>query len=75
MNLSDILDNLLKEKKEELTHKEKLKYAIYVLKNNIFNKNEVDYYIGKTDKSPHGIEPEIWRKAYKIVGKISVKGE
>uniref|UniRef100_A0A6M3XGH2 Uncharacterized protein n=2 Tax=viral metagenome TaxID=1070528 RepID=A0A6M3XGH2_9ZZZZ len=45
-----------------------LSYAEHLLKNNIFTKNEVKYYMGETSKEPHGISNEVWKTAAKKVG-------
>lgn len=47
-----------------MTYNDKLNYCRYVLENNTFRKNEVDYYKGFTDKNPHGIDKNIWNTTY-----------
>ena len=66
---SDIKEGKLKEHKSK-----KLKYAEYFLMHNPIKKDEVDYYSGKTNKKPHGIDNEIWKQAWKNVkNKINIK--
>lgn len=43
-------------------------YARYVLENNMFRDDEIDYYSGKTGLNPHGIPDEVWARALKELG-------
>jgi len=55
------------------TREEKLAYAVGLLKNNVFYDYEVNYYAGKENSKPHGIEDDIWAEAFLEAESIMVK--
>lgn len=73
-----ILEHHMDRKKKEKdrdwdTEERKMKYTVGVLKNNVFYDYEIDYYSGKEGKKPHGIDDDVWAKAFLKAGSIMVR--
>lgn len=52
----------------KMTPAEELHYAEGILVRNVFSRNDIDYYMGKSKRRPHGIDNAVWKKAAHNVG-------